>query len=229
MNMPASAATMGNSLRRRTTKLLLCAAGVATLAATAMGSPAAASAGPPVTGTGTPLCNAGYAGTMTFSPALTTGGTATSEEIEVKMQFAGCSGGIPAPTAGAYIAKGVITGAGANDCTHFFAPPLTTPPTVIFNPNAHLDGVVTWSPTASINPSNVGFSKMRIYTNGGGFLRVRLPAAVSTVTGSYASTADLVLRVVPNYAPVTASCSTGLGSLKIVPANPASAISHGTW
>ena len=149
MNMHASAATMRNSLRRRTTKLLLCAAGAATLAATAMGGPAAASAGPPVTGTGTPLCNAGYAGTMTFSPALKTGGTATSEEIEVKMQFAGCSGGIPAPTAGAYIAKGVVTGAGANDCTHFFAPPLTTPPTVIFNPSAHLDGVVTWSPTAS--------------------------------------------------------------------------------
>ena len=228
MNMHASAATMGNSLRHRATKLLLCAAGAATLAATAMGGPAAASAGPPVTGTGTPLCNAGYTGTMTFLPALQNGGIATSEEIEVKMQFAGCSGGTPAPAAGTYIAKGVVTGTGANDCTHFFAPPLTPPPTVIFNPSAHLDGVVTWSPTGIV-PSNVSFSLMRIYTNGGGFLRVRLPASASTVTGSYASTADQVLRVVPKYPSVIASCSPGLGSLKIVPAYPAGAISHGTW
>ncbi len=226
MNMHASAATMKNSLRHRTTKLLLCAAGAATLAATAMGAPAAASAGPPVTGTGTPLCNAGYTGTMSFLPALITGGTATSEEIEVKMQFAGCSGGTPVPTAGSYIAKGIVTGAGANDCTHFFAPPLTPPPLVTFNPSAHLDGVVTWSPTG-IAPSNVSFATMRIYTNGGGFLRVRLPAGA--VTGSYAPTASLVLRVVPKLPAVNSSCSTGLGSLKIVPAYPAGAISHGTW
>ena len=53
--MHTTAAALRHGLGRRTTKLLLCAAGAATLAATAAGSPAAASAGPAVTGTGTPL------------------------------------------------------------------------------------------------------------------------------------------------------------------------------
>jgi hypothetical protein len=228
--MHASAVVMGHGLRRRATKLLLCAAGAATLAATATAIPAAASAGPPVTGTGTPLCNAGYSGTMNFLTTLKNGGTATSEEITLQMQFTGCSGGSPVPTAGVYNAKGIVTGAGANDCAHYFSPPATTPPIVNFNPNAHLDGVVNWSPAGTINPSNVGFSKMRIWTNGGGFLRIRLPAAASTVTGSYAPTANLLLRVAQKWPAVSTSCAgPGLTSLKIVPANPSSAISQGTW
>jgi hypothetical protein len=164
---------------------------------------------------------------MTFLPALKNGGTATSEEVALKMQFTGCSGGSPVP--GVYVAKGIVTGAGANDCAHFFAAPLTTPPIINFNPNARLDGNVTWSPTG-INPSNVRFSKMRIWTGGAGHFMIRLPTAASLVTGSYAVTANLTLRTAQNYSAVTTSCAgPSLGSLKIVPANPASAISQGTW
>jgi len=223
VNMHTTATVMRHSLRRRTAKLLLCAAGAATLAVTAMG-PAAAGVGPP--GTGTPLCNAGYTGTMSFLPALVSGGTAHSEEVAVKMQFTGCSGGTPVPTAGVYIAKGIIHGPAANACTSFFAPPLTTPPTVHFTPSAHLDGAVTWSP-GTISPSNVSFSKMRIWTGAAGHLLVRLPAAASHVTGSYIHTANLSLRTVQTF---TTSCPTGgLSALNIVAANPAAAISQGTW
>lgn len=226
MNVYATAAVMRHTLRCRTTKLLLCAAGAATLAATAMGSPAAASMAPP--GVGSPLCNAGYTGTMDFHPALANGGTATNEEVELTMQFTGCSGGSPVPTAGRYVAKGIVTGAGANACANWFVAPLGTPPVVNFNPSAHLDGVVTWSPT-SINASNVSFSKLRIYTGGGGHLSIRLPTAASLVTGSYVSTANLTLRTAQNFTAVSTSCTTGLPALKIVPANPASSISTGTW
>jgi len=211
-------------------KRLLCAAGAAALAAAAMASPAAASAGPPVTGTGTPLCNAGYTGTMTFTTPLKNGGTATSEEISLQLKFTGCSGGAPVPTAGVYGAKGIVTGAGANDCAHYFSPPSTTPPIVNFDPNAHLDGVVAWSPAGTINPSNVSFAKMRIWTSAAGHLKIVLPPAGSLVTGSYAPAASVVLRTAQNFAAVTTACSgPSLGSLKIVPANPASAISQGKW
>jgi len=223
VNMHATATVTRHSLRLRTAKLLLCAAGAATLAVTAMG-PAAAGVGP--LGTGTPLCNAGYAGTMSFLPALVSGGTAHSEEVAVKMKFTGCSGGTPVPAAGVYVAKGIIHGPAANACTSFFAPPLTPPPIVNFTPSAHLDGPVTWSP-GTISPSNVSFSRMRIWTGPAGHFLVRLPAAASLVGGSYGITANLSLRTLQTY---TTSCPTGgLSALNIVPANPAAAISQGTW
>ncbi len=223
MNMPATAAAMRHSLRRRTTKLLICTAGVAAVAATAMTTPAAAGVGP--LGTGTPFCNAGYAGVMTFSHPLIAGGTATTESVALKMQFTGCSGGTPVPAAGVYVAKGVVHEPAANACASWFVAPLGTPPIVNFNA-AHLDGVVNWSPT-SISPSNVSFSRLRIYTGVAGHLFIRLPAASSLVTGSYIATANLALRVSKTYA---TSCPTGgLGALNIVPANPAGSFSAGTW
>src|SRR6266851_2072496 len=45
---------------------------------------------------------------------------------------------------------------------------------------------ITW-----VLASNVSFSKLRIYTGGGGHLFIRLPTAASLVTGSYVSTANL--------------------------------------
>ena len=99
------------------------------------------------------------------------------------MQFTGCSGGTPVPSAGVYVAKGIVHGPAANACTSWFVPPLGTPPIVNFNA-AHLDGVVNWSPSA-ISPSNVSFARLRIYTGAGGHLFIRLPAAASLVSGSY--------------------------------------------
>ena len=159
---------------------------VATAAAIASaGALAFASAGPAaaldnVTGTGTTTCSAGYAGTFTFSPALKTGGTSTKEEVEVELSFTGCSGGTPVPVSGHYGAKGIVSGAGANNCANWFAPAVgTTPGIAVRNFNlAPLDGDVAWSPT-NINQSNVRFSSMRIRTRPGAtnYLTFKLPNA----------------------------------------------------
>jgi hypothetical protein len=213
---------------------------VATAAAIASaGALAFASAGPAaaldnVTGTGTTTCSAGYAGTFTFSPALKTGGTSTKEEVEVELSFTGCSGGTPVPVSGHYGAKGIVSGAGANNCANWFAPAVgTTPGIAVRNFNlAPLDGDVAWSPT-NINQSNVRFSSMRIRTRPGAtnYLTFKLPnAGAGVVAGSYAPTSQLVLRVAAaqNYAALSAACTTGVPVVKIVPASPAGS-STGTW
>jgi hypothetical protein len=230
VNMPATATAMRHSLRRRTTKLLICTAGVAAVAATAMTTPAAAGVGP--LGTGTPLCNGNYNGTITFLPSLVTGGTATSEEVELKMKFNGCTGGAPTPTAGVYIAKGIVTGTAVNACTSWFVAPASPPatsPLVAFSTSAPLYGAVTWSP-ASITGSHARFTKMRINTSSAGFLAVRLPGAWGTIGGSYAPSVNVTLRTAQNYTAVNSACNSGgLSSLTIVPANPSTSHSTGTW
>lgn len=185
-----------------------------------------------VTGTGTPTCNAGYAGRFTFSPALTAGGTATSELVQVQLNFSGCSGGTPIPVSGRYIAKGVVTGAGANDCSNWFAAPTASPPFTVRTFSAPgLRGPVTWSPS-TINGSAVQFGNMRIKTGTGASHPVTfiLPnAGAGLVTGSYAPTSHLVLRVAPAYATLSASCtSPGVSAVHIVQTNPAGS-STGTW
>ena len=201
------------------------------LAFTSAGPAAALS--PPV-GTGTTTCSAGYTGTVTFLPALKTGGTATSEEAEVSLGFSGCAGGTPVPVKGKYIAKGIVSGAGANNCSNWFAPSVGTSPgiaTRTFN-QAPLLGEVTWSPT-SISLSKVRFNTMRIRTGAGTFHRLALilpNAGSGLVAGSYAPASNLDLLVSPaqNYPAVTTTCSTGLSSLTIVPSY-GSSHSTGTW
>ncbi len=209
-------------------------------AITSAGALAFASVGPAaavdnVTGTGTTTCSAGYAGTFTFSPALKAGGTSTKEEVEVELSFTGCSGGAPVPVSGHYGAKGIVSGAGANDCANWFAPAVgITPGTAVRTFNlARLDGDVAWSPT-SINQSNVRFNNMRIRTRPGltNYLTFKLPnTGAGLVTGSYAPTSQLVLRVAAaqNYAALSTLCSgAGVSTVKIVPSSPAG-ISSGTW
>jgi hypothetical protein len=203
---------------------------VAAIAATAMTTPAAAGVGP--LGTGSPLCNGNYNGTMTFLPSLVNGGTATSEEVELKMKFTGCTGGTPTPTLGTYIAKGIVTGTAVNACSNWFVAPTsppTTSPLVSFTATAPLYGPVTWSP-ASITGSHARFTKMRINTGSAGFLAIRLPGTWGTVGGSYAGPANVTLRTAQNYAAVNSACGAGgLSSLTIVPANPSTSHSTGTW
>ena len=186
-----------------------------------------------VTGTGTPTCSAGDAGRFTFSPALTTGGTATSELVQVQLNFSGCSGGTPVPASGRYIAKGVVTGAGANDCSNWFAPAVGTSPGIATRTFSApgLRGPVTWSPS-TINGSNVQFGNMRIKTGTGAAHPVTfiLPnTGAGLVTGSYAPTSQLVLRVLPAYPALSTSCtSPGVSAVHIVQTNPAGS-STGTW
>jgi hypothetical protein len=188
-----------------------------------------------VTGTGSPTCNAGWTGSITFSPALKTVGTATSVEMGIKVTFTGCTGGTPVPTSGSYVAKGITAqAAGANACANWFAAPTSSPPfEVIHFSSANVDGDVSWLPSGTINQSNVGFTTMRIRTGSGNRLAIRLPnpPGTGTVTGSYAPTASLALRIGQLFPAVTTACNStsGLSSLKIVPANPSSIVSTGTW
>jgi hypothetical protein len=194
--------------------------------------PAAALAN--VTGTGTTTCSASYTGKFTFSPALKNGGTSTKEEVGVELSFSGCSLGTPVPVSGHYGAKGIVSGAGANDCANWFAPAVgITPGTAVRTFNAApLDGDVAWSPT-TINQSNVRFSNMRIRTRPGltNYLTFKLPnAGTGLVTGSYAPTSQLVLRVSPaqTYAALSTACTTGVAAVNIVQTSPAGS-STGTW
>ncbi len=190
-----------------------------------------AAAMPEVVGTGSPTCTAGWAGSLTFNPALQAGGTATTEEMAINVKFSGCTGGTPVPTAGRYVGKSIVQGPGANDCANWFAAPAGTPPfkIVTFNGNP-LDGSVAWSP-AGISGSNASFSNMRMKTGTNGRLVAKLPDAsgTSTVTGSYAPTAALTLRIQQPYTTITTACGgTGLPSLAIVQSNPGGS-SAGTW
>lgn len=221
MNTHATAAVMRHSLRHRAPKLLLCAAGAAALTLTAMG-PAAAGVGP--IGTGSPLCNAGYTGTMTFTPALANTGTAGSETVVLTLAFSGCSGGLPRPRSGSYTATGTVTMTNANACANWLVPPPGTSPLVNFAPA--LSGTVTWSP-ATISPSTVSFSRMRFGTGGPGRIVAKLPGGV--VTGSYTPTASLVLRIQQKWAAVASACAnSNVPSLTIVPSTSAG-VSQGTW
>jgi hypothetical protein len=214
--------------------IITAAAAIASAGALAFASVGPAAALDNVTGTGTTTCSAGYAGTFTFSPALKTGGTSTKEEVEVELSFTGCSGGTPVPVSGHYVAKGIVSGAGANDCANWFAPAVGITPGVAvrtFN-LAPLDGDVAWSPT-TINQSNVRFSNMQIRTRPGAtnYLTFKLPnAGTGVVAGSYAPTSQLVLRVAAaqNYAALSAACTPGVPAVKIVPTSPAGT-STGTW
>jgi hypothetical protein len=161
---------------------------------------------------------------MTFTPALVNAGTATSETVGLTLAFNGCTGGTPRPRSGTCTATGTVTGAGANDCANWLVQ--ANPPVVNFS--SSLTGTVTWSP-ASIVPSTVSFAKMRIGTGGPGRLLVKLPGTASTVTGSYAPTANLMLRTMQTWTHVLSACTTGLAGLTIVPGNSATAISQGTW
>jgi hypothetical protein len=218
-------------MKFRRTAITTAIAALATAGALAVTSAGPAAALNPPVGTGTTTCSSGYMGKVTFLPALKAGGTSTTEEVEVTLSFTGCTGGTPVPVSGKYIAKGVVSGAGANNCTNWFAPSVGTSPgwsTNVFN-QARLIGAVTWSPT-SISPSKVKFTIIRIRTGAGAAHRliVRLPSG--TVAGSYAPTSTLDLAVNPaqNYGAETTACTgAGVSALRIVPANPF--ISTGTW
>jgi hypothetical protein len=211
-------------------------AALASAGALAFASVGPAAAVDNVTGTGTTTCSAGYAGQFTFSPPLKAGGISTSEEVAVELSFTGCSGGSPVPVSGHYGAKGIVSGAGANNCANWFAPAVGSTPGIAsrtFNA-APLDGDVAWSPT-TINQSNVRFSNMRIRTGTGAtnYLTFKLPIPPGTgvVTGSYAPASQLVLRVTPaqTFAALSSSCTgTGVPAVKIVPSSPAGT-STGTW
>lgn len=202
------------------------------------GALAVTSAGPvaalnPPPGTGTTTCSAGYTGKVAFLPALKAGGTSTTEEVEITLSFSGCAGGAPVPASGTFIAKGVVSGPGANNCSNWFAPWVGVTPgwsTNTFN-QAPLIGAITWSPT-SISPSKVKFTTIRIRTAAAAPHRLRVQLPNGSVGVSYplagTSIANLAVNPPQNFgAEITACGGAGVSALRIVPANPF--VSTGTW
>jgi hypothetical protein len=150
-------------------------------------SASSAQAHPNVVGVGITHCNGAWTGTLAFSPPLLTGGTATTEGVSITGVAASCTGGTPPPTSGKLDGKAVITGAGANNCSNYFATP--APPggidTLTFSPN--FNGAIYWTPT-SISPSSYSFAAMTAITTSTA-ATVRFKAPVVSVTGSYPTAA----------------------------------------
>lgn len=131
-------------------------------------------------------CNGAWSGKLQFTPALVTGGTAAQVEVSVTAVVAACTGGSPPPTSGKLIGKGVITGAGANNCANYFAtpaPPGGTDPMTFSTP---LQGDIVWTPTG-IAPSTISVAAMSVTTTTNA-AAVTFKAPVVTVTGSYPTT-----------------------------------------
>jgi hypothetical protein len=181
--------------------------------------PAAASSAktsPDGVGVGITHCNGAWTGTMTFAPPLQTGGTATNEEVSMQAIVQSCTGGTPTPTKGKWGAKGIITGAGANDCNNFFA---TVPPggtdTVTFS-STHFAGAIYWTPT-SISPSSTTATSFDVVTSATGS-PVVFKAPILKVTGSYPTpTGNFKFKTTALLSTILTACtsSTGLGSVTI--------------
>ena len=124
-----------------------------------------AGAHPDVVGVGITNCTAAWAGKLKFSPPLVNGGVAPTEDVSLLATAAACAGGVPAPTSGALVGKGVISMAGANNCANYFATP--APPggtdTLTVAPGSLFAGSITWTP-AGIHSSSFTFSAFTMTT-----------------------------------------------------------------
>lgn len=76
-----------------------------------------AGASPAVIGTGHPTCAGAWLGSIEFSPALTTTGTAPKETIELKAVAKPCAVGVPVPTSGAVTSIKTFVTTNANRCS----------------------------------------------------------------------------------------------------------------
>ncbi len=142
---------------------------------------------PDVVGTGITHCNGGWVGGVKFVPPLVTGGVATSETVTLKATMPVCAGCVPVPVSGGVLTgRGVISGAGANNCAAYFAAAGGTDP-FNFGPGTAFTGSIKWTPPpVALAPSTIAPSTITATTT--------LPAAIVTlravaisVAGSYAT------------------------------------------
>lgn len=184
--------------------------------------PAAASSArtsPAVVGTGITHCNGGWTGTMTFGPALQTGGTSTNEEVSMQAIVQPCTAGTPTPTKGKWGAKGIITGTGANDCNNFFAPAPGTD-TVTFS-STHFSGAIYWTPT-SISPSSTTATSIDVVTSATGN-PVVFKAPVLKVTGSYPTlVGKFKFKTTQLLSAILTACTSSTGLSSVTIASPGS-------
>jgi hypothetical protein len=165
---------------------------LAAVATIGVGTASAARSNP--TGTGTENCTA-VTGTITFSPPLTSSGTA-AETTTVSAKATGCSGGSPVATAIA--AHATITG-GTSACSSLAtaAPPTFTDS---YTPSSISPSSVSGGTETEVTSPHIGFT-----------------ISNETVTGSYPSTtASVSATTSETVAKLTKACDKkGLKKLKI--------------
>jgi hypothetical protein len=150
--------------------------------------PAAASSAkssPALVGTGITHCVGGWSGTLMFNPPLVTGGTSTMEELHLTAVVQPCTGGVPVPTSGNFIGKGIINGTAANDCNNWFATPAPPGGTDVKN-FPDFGGAISWTPT-SISGSSLSLHAIDVKTTAL-TSPVLFKAPVVHVTHSYPTT-----------------------------------------
>jgi len=172
-----------------------------------------------ITGTGTTVCGGAWTGAkITFSPALKTAGTSTFEEISVQATIKPCVGGVPTPTKGALVGKGVFMGTGANKCANVF--PLAPPGgshTFAFSGN--LTEAIRWTPTSIAN-TQVTFPTLKVTTTTAA-AKVIFSSVGGTATGSYATAAaSQTLKTQKTYTTILGAgagdCSSATGVTSLV-------------
>jgi hypothetical protein len=129
-------------------------------------------------GIGVTTCAGHWTGKLTFHPALVNGGVATSELVTLSAVAKTCTGGAPTPAKGIVTGKGVIAGAGANNCLTAFAGGGTFPFTT-----AGFVEVIKWHPT-SISVSRPNYPSLT-ESNTADPPYVNLLFNAGTVAGSY--------------------------------------------
>jgi hypothetical protein len=165
----------------------------------------------PVTGTGTTTCTGAWTGKLHFSPPLKTAGTAHSEEVSIEARAKPCAGGTPPPTKGKIVGKGIISGAGANDCTT----------TMTFNTPGFYEGI-TWTPV--VVGTRLDFPTLT-WAPGAGASTGHLVISGGPVTtaGSYAiTTATQSLTTLLTTAAILADCGSAAGVSALSIATPES-------
>ena len=117
-----------------------------------------------VTATGKVTCTS-VKGTISFSPALTSAGGASSDSAKVSVTLSGCSGGSVTPTKGTV--KSTIT-TNTNACTGLASPNPTQTETLSFkwSPSTINSSSTTFGPFTAITSPNVGFSLKNGVTTG---------------------------------------------------------------
>jgi hypothetical protein len=155
-----------------------------------------ATANASVTGSGTNNCST-LSGSLSFSPALKSGGTATTETVTVKSIATGCTGGTPAPTKILGSAKLVISKAGANDCAGLAGGSNNVTIKETYTPKVTAS---TFTGTATGGISATGDATFT--TNG-------------VVTGSYPSGTASSVADVGSAATIGAACGTAKGVAKL--------------
>ncbi len=133
-----------------------------------------------VNGTGITTCANNWTGKLTFTPRLKNGGSATTETVGIKAVAKPCAAGAPTPTLGKISGRGIISGAGANDCLIIFAGGGVFP----FSPS--FAERISWAP-GGINPSGVTFPSVT-ESNAADPPYVNFRFGSGVVTGSFPTT-----------------------------------------